>query len=98
MIVLRIINFFFILKGRIRNFYNEKDCIIWISTLFVIWKDRNDRIFDNHFVQLTGLLEKVKLQTYWWLKAKYMTFDFDYPFWRQNPLCCNFIFGFFGCW
>jgi len=62
--------------------------IIWISTLFVIWKDRNDRIFDNNFVQLTGLLEKVKLQTYWWLKANYMTFDFNYPFWRQNPLCC----------
>jgi hypothetical protein len=62
--------------------------IVWISVLFVIWKDRNNRIFDNHFDQLTGLLEKVKLQTYWWLKAHFMAFDFDYPFWSQNPLCC----------
>ena len=61
---------------------------VWILVLFVIWKDRNNKIFDNYFDQLTGLLEKVKLQTYWWLKANYITVDFDYPFWRQNPLCC----------
>ena len=60
--------------------------IIWISVLFVIWKDCISRIFHNHFDQLGGLLEKVKLQTYWWLKANYIAFNFDYPFWRHNPL------------
>lgn len=62
--------------------------VIWISVLFVIWKDRNRRIFQNHFDHLEALLERVKLQTYWWLKANYIMFDFDYPYWRKNPLAC----------
>jgi hypothetical protein len=62
--------------------------IIWISVLFVIWKDRNRRIFQNRIDQLEALLERVKLQTFWWLKANFITFAFDYPYWRQNPLCC----------
>ncbi|XP_024636174.1 uncharacterized protein [Medicago truncatula] len=62
--------------------------IIWISVLFVIWKDRNRRIFQNQVEHLEALFERVKLQTYWWLKADFITFAFDYPFWRQNPLHC----------
>ena len=62
--------------------------IIWISVLFVVWKDRNNRIFQNKSVQLETLAEKVKLQTFWWLKSHYVLFDFDYPYWRLNPLCC----------
>jgi len=62
--------------------------IFWISVLFVIWKGRNRTIFQNHFDHLEALLEKVKLQTYWWLKTNFITFAFNYPFGRQNPLCC----------
>ncbi|XP_024634465.1 uncharacterized protein [Medicago truncatula] len=62
--------------------------IIWISVLFVIWKDRNRRIFQQQFDQLEVLLERVKLQTFWWLKANYILFDFDYPYWRKNPFLC----------
>jgi hypothetical protein len=54
--------------------------IIWIAVLFVVWKDRNNRIFNNKFDQLAALAEKVKLQTYWWLKSHYVLFDFDYPY------------------
>jgi len=38
--------------------------ILWISVLYVIWKDRNRRIFKNHSDHLEALLERVKLQTY----------------------------------
>ncbi|XP_024626821.1 uncharacterized protein [Medicago truncatula] len=62
--------------------------IIWISVLFTIWKDRNRRIFQNQIVHLEVLLERVKLQTFWWLKANYILFVFDYSYWRQNPLPC----------
>jgi hypothetical protein len=62
--------------------------IIWIAVLFVVWKDRNNRIFHNKSDQLVALAEKVKLQTYWWLKSHYVLFDFDYPYWRLNPLSC----------
>jgi hypothetical protein len=62
--------------------------IIWISVIHVIWKDRNSRVFHNKADQIGTLAEKVKLQTYWWLKSCYILFDFDYSFWRLNPLCC----------
>jgi len=62
--------------------------VIWISVLFVIWKDRNRRIFQNQSDHLEALLERVKLQTFWWLKANYVMFHFDYPYWRNNPLLC----------
>jgi len=61
---------------------------IWTSVLFIIWKDRNKRIFHNMFDTLEILTEKVKLQTYWWFKSYYILFDFDYPVWRHNPLSC----------
>lgn len=35
--------------------------IIWSSVLFVIWKDRNRKIFHNQMDQLVLLAEKVKL-------------------------------------
>ncbi|GAU20019.1 hypothetical protein TSUD_273540 [Trifolium subterraneum] len=62
--------------------------IIWVSVLFVIWKDRNDRIFQMGNDSGVTLLERIKLQTYWWLKSHYVLFVFDYPFWRLNPLFC----------
>jgi hypothetical protein len=62
--------------------------IIWISVIFAVWKDRNNKIFQRKSDQLETLTEKIKLQTYWWLKAHFVLFDFDYPFWRLNPLCC----------
>ncbi|XP_024626681.1 uncharacterized protein [Medicago truncatula] len=62
--------------------------IIWISVLFVIWKDRNRRIFQNQHEHLEALSERVKLRTYWWLKANFIMFNFEYSFWRQNPLHC----------
>ncbi|GAU23785.1 hypothetical protein TSUD_26930 [Trifolium subterraneum] len=62
--------------------------IIWISVLCVIWKDRNVKIFQSVLVEVETLLEKVKLQTYWWLKSYYKLFDVDYSLWGLNPLCC----------
>jgi len=77
--------------GGLGNFSNNSRtvfAILWISVLFVVWKDRNNRIFQNRSDQLETLAEKVKLQTFWSLKSHYVLFDFDYSFWRQNPLWC----------
>jgi len=41
--------------------------IIWISVLFIIWKDPNNIHFNNKTEQLSSLLKNVKLQAYWWL-------------------------------
>ncbi|GAU46642.1 hypothetical protein TSUD_246690 [Trifolium subterraneum] len=62
--------------------------IIWISVLYVIWRDRNNRIFKLVHESIDKLAERVKLQTFWWLKSSYVLFDFDYLGWRQNPWSC----------
>ena len=74
--------------------------IIWISVLFVIWKDRNRRIFQNQFDQLEALLERVKFQTYWWLKANcicsLLIINFgDKSYYFVYRLSCNVLSVFF---
>ncbi|GAU13302.1 hypothetical protein TSUD_42560 [Trifolium subterraneum] len=59
--------------------------VIWVATLYVIWRDRNNRLFKSVLDPIEKLAEKVKLQTFWWLKSRYIYFDFDYSVWRQQP-------------
>jgi hypothetical protein len=66
--------------------------IIWVAAIYAIWNDRNKRIFKDGNDSLATLLERIKLYSFWWLKSSYVLFDFDYSFWRQNPLlCCQAI-------
>jgi hypothetical protein len=65
---------------------------IWATTLFIIWKDRNSRVFKAKHATIEALVEHIKLQSYWWLKANYVLFDFDYSFWRNNPFHCRQAF------
>ncbi|GAU47623.1 hypothetical protein TSUD_281010 [Trifolium subterraneum] len=59
--------------------------IIWSSVLYTIWCDRNCRIFSNESDSMEALVEKVKLQTFWWMKSCYALFDVDYATWRLRP-------------
>ncbi|GAU38997.1 hypothetical protein TSUD_378730 [Trifolium subterraneum] len=59
--------------------------IIWSSVLYTIWCDRNRRIFSNESDSMEALVEKVKLQTFWWMKSCYALFDVDYATWRLRP-------------
>ncbi|GAU42359.1 hypothetical protein TSUD_350250 [Trifolium subterraneum] len=68
--------------------YTKVFTIIWISVLYVIWRDRNNRIFKSVHESIDKLAERVKLQTFWWLKSSYVLFDFDYLGWQQNPWSC----------
>jgi len=62
--------------------------IIWLLVVWTIWKEQNNRIFQRKEDNLLALGERVKLRSFWWLKSKYATFDFDYQLWRQSPLVC----------
>jgi len=46
------------------------------------------------------LLDKVKLTSFWWMKAKHVGFFVDFASWYQSPLDCMgigwFCFGFFN--
>ena len=54
--------------------------IIWIAVVWVIWKERSRRIFQIKQENIQTLCERVKLLSFWWLKSKYITFDYDYQF------------------
>ncbi|XP_024626839.1 uncharacterized protein [Medicago truncatula] len=62
--------------------------LIWLLTVWVIWNERNNRIFKQKESSLLQLLDKVKYQSLWWLKASKVVFVFGDQMWMSNPLSC----------
>jgi hypothetical protein len=60
--------------------------IIWFTTIWVIWKERNNRIFQNTVPFV--LIDKIKLHSFLWLKSKQVDFVYSYLDWWKNPLLC----------
>jgi len=52
--------------------------LIWLSTIWVIWKERNSKKFKHKEKTLQCLLDKIKLQTFLWSKVKYTAFDYHF--------------------
>lgn len=72
--------------------YGKSRCsfmhLIWYATTWVIWKDRNARIFRGTQSSLMQLLENVKQLSFWWFKASSVSFHYSFYNWCQNPLLC----------
>jgi hypothetical protein len=62
--------------------------IIWFATIWVIWKERNNRIFQNTVTAPLVLIDKIKLHSFLWLKSKQVDFAYSYLDWWKNPLLC----------
>jgi len=62
--------------------------VIWNTIVWVIWKERNYRIFKNNAQDLFKLLDAVKFLSFSWLKAKLLTSSFDYNDGWRSPLLC----------
>jgi len=54
----------------------------------VIWCERNAQVFSHKKKTFQRLLDKIKLQSYWWLTANRISFAFNYHLWWLNPLAC----------
>jgi len=62
--------------------------IIWFTSVSILWKERNDRVFKNMTSTSFMLIEKVKLTSFFWLKSKQTTFTYNYhDRWNQLLLC-----------
>ncbi|GAU41975.1 hypothetical protein TSUD_306810 [Trifolium subterraneum] len=67
-----------------------KTCLqaIWLSTVWSIWKARNNRVFSGTIVTIDRLLFAIKVQVWWWFKARKKGFCFDLNHWMLNPKVC----------
>jgi hypothetical protein len=62
--------------------------LIWFATSWVIWKERNDRLFRTKQSSFPQLLENIRLLSFYWHKAKCASFNYKFHDWCQNPLLC----------
>lgn len=62
--------------------------VIWFSSVWVIRKERNNRVFNNAVSVPSTFLEKIKLNSFLWLKFKHATFSCSYHDWWKHPMLC----------
>jgi len=59
--------------------------IVWLASVWVICKE-NSRFFQQQEETMAKLIDKVKLLSFWWMKAKNPAFIWDINKWWTNPL------------
>jgi len=59
--------------------------LLWLLCVWILWNERNNRLFNNVQMTMTELLEKVKLYSLWWLKANNAIFVFGTQRWWSDP-------------
>ncbi|XP_024639917.1 uncharacterized protein [Medicago truncatula] len=62
--------------------------LIWLLSSWVIWNERNNRLFKNVITEVPRLLDKIKLLSLARLKAKKATFVFGTQMWWSSPMVC----------
>jgi len=62
--------------------------LIWLLCIWLVWNERNNRLYNNIEANIDRLEEKVKFHSLWWLKANKSTFIFGTHRWWSNPLLC----------
>jgi len=62
--------------------------IIWFASVWVSWKEKNNRVFHTTAYDFSILAEKVKLNYFLWLKSSQATFSYSYHDWWKHSLSC----------
>ena len=62
--------------------------LVWLLTVWVLWSERNNRLFNMKESSMPQLLDKVKYYSLWWLKANKAIFVFGDQLWWSSPLSC----------
>jgi hypothetical protein len=66
---------------------NIRNCLqaIWVTSIWSIWKARNDRVFNDTIISIDMLLFFIKVHVWWWFKARKPGFCCDLNHWILNP-------------
>jgi len=62
--------------------------LIWLLCTWVVWTERNNRLFNNVVTDLPMLLDKFKLLSLGWLKAKKVMFVYGTQRWWSSLMAC----------
>jgi hypothetical protein len=62
--------------------------LIWLACAWVVWTERNHRLFCGSANTLHQLLDKIKLFSFGWLKATSVTLASNCHSWWSNLLLC----------
>jgi hypothetical protein len=62
--------------------------LIWPLCVWVIWNERNHRLFRDSTMSLPQMLDKVKLHSYLWLKTTNAILLSNYHSWWSSPFSC----------
>lgn len=62
--------------------------VVWYTTIWEIWKFRNGRMFTEAEINITELLERIKLQSWRWVSARSKTFCYPLSCWFDSPGEC----------
>ena len=62
--------------------------VMWLASIWVIWKDRNNCIFKNTVIDPHSMLDKVKRSSFLWLSSNSIPLDFSFHDWWRHPLLC----------
>ncbi|CAJ2632137.1 unnamed protein product [Trifolium pratense] len=62
--------------------------LVWLVSVWVIWTERNHRLFRGSTSTSHQLLDKMNLFSYRWLKSKNVTLALNYHSWWSSPLLC----------
>ena len=59
---------------------------IWFTTVWKIWKEINNRFFNDKICSIIQVVEKIKSLAYTCLKAQFVSLPFNYHGWWLNPV------------
>jgi hypothetical protein len=62
--------------------------LLWLCCIWVIWHERNNRIFKAKESTVLQLLEKVQVHSLWWMKAYNVNLGINAHMWWSRPLVC----------
>jgi hypothetical protein len=62
--------------------------VIWLASIWEIWKDRNNCIFKSTVTDPHRILDKVKRVSFLWLSSNSVPLAFGFHDWWRYPLTC----------
>ncbi|RHN70051.1 putative reverse transcriptase zinc-binding domain-containing protein [Medicago truncatula] len=62
--------------------------LIWLCSVGVMWSERNSRVFKNKDHTVHQLVEKIKLQSFWWMKTTNFSIRNNFHMWWLSPFVC----------